>query len=81
MIGGRTDFVEDEDELLALTLASSDLLLDQSAATALGIARVEDQNDNIAFVDNFVQRSQIMSPQLLLGFFSRFLVGQIRQSL
>ena len=66
VIGGRTDFVEDEDELLALGLAPAYFLLDEPAPAALRIARVENQNDDVALVDNLVKRAHIVAPHLLL---------------
>jgi len=62
----RTYFVENEHETLSLRLAPAHLLLYQPAATPSRIPRVENEDDNIGLVDDFVQHADVMSPQLFL---------------
>jgi hypothetical protein len=62
----RTYFVENEHETLSLRFAPAHLLLYQPAATPSRIPSVENEEDNIGLVDDFVQHADVMSPQLFL---------------
>ena len=67
----RTDFVQDENELLAFRLAPPDLLFHEPAPAALRISRIENEDDDVALVDDLVQRADVEPAQLLLRFLLR----------
>jgi len=52
--GLRTDFVEYKDETLSLRFAPAYLLFHQPATTPSRVARIEDEDDNVGLVDDFV---------------------------
>lgn len=62
----RTDFVEHENQLLALAFFPAYFLFNQSTSAALRIARIEYQDDDVALVDHFVQGTDIVAAELLL---------------
>ena len=66
----RTYLVQDEHELLSLAFPSPDLLFDQSTSAALWIPRVEHEDDDVALVDDLVERANVVSSYLLFGFLS-----------
>ena len=59
--GRLTDFVEHEDQPLSLALPPSDLLLHKPTPTAFWIAGIEDEDYDVALVDDFVQRADVVS--------------------
>lgn len=50
----RTNFIEHKNELLSFAFAPADLFLDQPAAAALRVARIEHKDHNVALIDDFV---------------------------
>jgi hypothetical protein len=62
----RIYFVGNEHETLPLRFAPSRLLLYQPAATPSRIVRVENEDDDVGLVDDFVQHADVMLPQLFL---------------
>ena len=59
--GARSYLVQDEHELLSLAFPSPGLLFDESTSTALWIARVEHKDDDVALVDDLVERANVVS--------------------
>lgn len=78
----RTDFVEYKDETLAFRFAPAYLLLHQTTTTPSWVARIEHEDDDVSFVDDFVQHANVVPPLLLLRLIGSFgrQVGRGRQN-
>ena len=66
----RTYLVQDEHELLSLAFPSPDLPFDESTSAPLWIARVGHEDDDVALVDDLVERADVVSLHLFFGFLS-----------
>ena len=64
----KVHLVQHEDEFLPFALSTSDFFLDKATPAAFRVSSIQNQEDNVAFVDDPMENSNVVSLCLLFGF-------------